>query len=279
VTHRTHPGRHRRPGRISTASSTLTRGAAVAATSTGLLAGTAAGAGAAPSAPHDQASGIKTADTLVRVVETVVEAERPAVAAKAPQAASARSFGTSGFTGVVVAPAQPAPAEQAAAPAQDQAQTAAQAQVETRAETAPSRSTERAAAPAAPVQAAPEPAPVEPAAPVAPAPTGGILSVAAAYTGIYYVYGGSTPAGFDCSGYTQYVFAQVGISLPRTAAQQQAAATPVSTPQPGDLVFYGYPAYHVGIYAGNGMMYDSGKPGIPSQLRAIFSGVSGYGRP
>ena len=52
----------------------------------------------------------------------------------------------------------------------------------------------------------------------------------------------------------------------------------MSNPQPGDLVFFGYPAYHVGIYAGNGMMYDSGKPGIPSQLRAIFSGVSGYGR-
>ena len=122
-----------------------------------------------------------------------------------------------------------------------------------------------------------EPAP-EPVQQAAPAPTGGILGIAAAYTGIYYVYGGSTPAGFDCSGYTQYVFAQAGISLPRSAAAQQAAATPVSNPQPGDLVFFGYPAYHVGIYAGNGMMYDSGKPGIPTQLRPVFSGVSGYGR-
>ena len=67
-------------------------------------------------------------------------------------------------------------------------------------------------------------------------------------------------------------------SLPRTAAAQQAAATPVSNPQPGDLVFFGYPAWHIGIYAGNGMMYDSGRPGIPTQYRAVFSGVSGYGR-
>ncbi|HLS46007.1 MAG TPA: NlpC/P60 family protein, partial [Ornithinicoccus sp.] len=59
---------------------------------------------------------------------------------------------------------------------------------------------------------------------------------------------------------------------------QQSYATPVSNPQPGDLVFYGYPAYHVGIYAGNGMMYDSGRPGLPTQLRPVFSGVSGYGR-
>jgi cell wall-associated NlpC family hydrolase len=103
--------------------------------------------------------------------------------------------------------------------------------------------------------------------------------VAAAYTGIMYVYGGTTPAGFDCSGYTSFVFRQArGIELPRSAAAQQSYATPVSSPQPGDLVFYGYPAYHVGIYAGNGMMYDSGRPGIPTQLRAVFAGVSGYGR-
>ena len=49
----------------------------------------------------------------------------------------------------------------------------------------------------------------------------GILRVAASLAGIYYIYGGTTPAGFDCSGYTQYVFAQVGIKLPRTAEQQR----------------------------------------------------------
>lgn len=106
-----------------------------------------------------------------------------------------------------------------------------------------------------------------------------MLSVAAQYTGIMYQWAGSSPStGFDCSGYTSYVFAQVGIYLPRTAAGQQSATTPVSNPQPGDLVFYGSPAYHIGIYAGNGMMYDSGKPGIHSQRLPVFSGVTGYGR-
>ncbi|OLT18389.1 hypothetical protein BJF80_15420 [Serinicoccus sp. CUA-874] len=106
-----------------------------------------------------------------------------------------------------------------------------------------------------------------------------ILDTAAQYIGTPYKWGGNSPQeGFDCSGYTKYVFAEVGLTLPRTAAMQQAATTPVSNPQPGDLVFHGSPAYHVGIYAGDGMMYDTGRPGVPTQYRAIFSGVSGYGR-
>jgi peptidoglycan DL-endopeptidase CwlO len=278
-------GRHRAPSRLNTAA--LTRSAAVAATSTGLLAGTAVAASANPNNSQEPATGLAAADTLVRVAEAVAAAEKPVVATPAPEVIEdAVSFGTSGFTAVEIVAEAPAP-------------TQAEVAVEERTSASASRTEERAAAPeqevaeqAAPEQAAPEQAaePAEPAqeaapaqqaAPAqesAPAPTGGILSIAEAYTGIYYVYGGSTPSGFDCSGYTQYVFGQAGISLPRTAAAQQAAATPVSNPQPGDLVFFGYPAYHVGIYAGGGMMYDSGKPGIPSQKRAIFSGVSGYGR-
>lgn len=268
MTQRTH-GRHRQPARLST--TTLTRSAAVAATSTGLLAGTVASASALPNSPQEPVtgvSGVPAADTLLHVAQTVAAAERPAVAAPAPEKADeAVSFGTSGFTAVDVVVQTPA-AEQAEDALADRTTTAA------------SRTEER-TAPVQQVAAEPAPEPVaapEPVQQAAPAPTGGILGIAAAYTGIYYVYGGSTPAGFDCSGYTQYVFAQAGISLPRTAAAQQASATPVSNPQPGDLVFFGYPAYHVGIYAGNGMMYDSGKPGIPTQLRAVFSGVSGYGR-
>lgn len=112
----------------------------------------------------------------------------------------------------------------------------------------------------------------------APASNSGVIGVAAQHTGIPYLWGGTTTSGFDCSGYTGYMFKQVGISLPRTAAAQQAAATPTSNPQPGDLVFFGYPAYHVGIYAGDGMMYDSGTPGTVTSKRAVFSGVSGYGK-
>jgi peptidoglycan DL-endopeptidase CwlO len=118
-----------------------------------------------------------------------------------------------------------------------------------------------------------------PIAPVAAPRASGVLGIAASLAGIYYVYGGTTPAGFDCSGYTQYVFAQVGISIPRTSEAQQAAITPVSNPQPGDLVFFGTPADHVGIYAGNNMMWDSPHTGAAVQLQSIWSTTVTYGRP
>jgi peptidoglycan DL-endopeptidase CwlO len=105
-----------------------------------------------------------------------------------------------------------------------------------------------------------------------------ILAEGEKYFGIMYVWGGEDPSGFDCSGYTQYVFGRLGINLPRTAAQQQQFATPVSNPQPGDLVFWGAPAWHVAIYAGDGYIYDSGRAGLPVQKRKMFSGVTGYGR-
>ncbi len=106
----------------------------------------------------------------------------------------------------------------------------------------------------------------------------GVLGTAAAYTSSPYVYGGSSPAGFDCSGYTQFVFAQHGIDLPRTTEAQRLATTPVSNPQPGDLVFYGAPSYHVAIYAGDGMIYDAGNPSAGISLRPMFSGVTSFGR-
>lgn len=108
---------------------------------------------------------------------------------------------------------------------------------------------------------------------------GGVIAIAKQYVGTPYVYGGSSPSGFDCSGFTMYVFGKAGISIPRTASAQQAAATSVSSPQPGDLVFFGSPAYHVGIYLGNGMMIDSPKPGKTVQVRKIWDTPSGYGRP
>jgi cell wall-associated NlpC family hydrolase len=109
---------------------------------------------------------------------------------------------------------------------------------------------------------------------------GGVLGIAAQYEGLMYSYGGTSPStGFDCSGFTQYVFGRVGISLPRTADAQRAATTRVSNPQPGDLVFFGSPAYHVGIYAGNGMMWDSPRSGKAVALRSIWSSSVTYGRP
>jgi cell wall-associated NlpC family hydrolase len=111
-----------------------------------------------------------------------------------------------------------------------------------------------------------------------PALVSKLFGIAASLNGTPYLWGGTTPAGFDCSGFTQYVFNKIGISLPRTAEEQRQFATPVSNPQPGDLVFFGIPAYHNGIYAGNGMMWDAPKTGKTVGLHAIWAGTVTYGR-
>jgi len=106
-----------------------------------------------------------------------------------------------------------------------------------------------------------------------------IIRIAASLTGIPYRYGGTTPSGFDCSGYTGYVYAKAGIAIPRTAEQQRVASTRVSNPVPGDLIFFGYPAYHVGVYAGGGKLYDSQRTGTYSGLHDIWTSTNvSYGR-
>lgn len=97
----------------------------------------------------------------------------------------------------------------------------------------------------------------KPAAPSAPAAnSGSIVSIAHSLTGIPYLYGGSTTAAFDCSGFTAYVFSQAGRSIPRTTGGQYAATSRISRSQaqPGDLVFFsqGGGIDHVGIYLGGG---------------------------
>ena len=82
------------------------------------------------------------------------------------------------------------------------------------------------------------------------------VSIAYQYMGVPYVYGGASPSGFDCSGFTMYVYAQLGVSLPHGATPQLNYGTYVSRSelQPGDLVFFSdgsYPASHVGIYVGD----------------------------
>ena len=105
-----------------------------------------------------------------------------------------------------------------------------------------------------------------------------VVTIARGLLGIAYVYGGSTPAGFDCSGLTQYVYKKAGITIPRTASAQQRAATRVTSPRPGDLVFYGSPAYHVGIFTGGDMMIDSPRPGKFSSERNMWGTPTGFGR-
>ncbi len=114
-----------------------------------------------------------------------------------------------------------------------------------------------------------------------------IANDALGYLGVPYTYGGtSVQTGFDCSGLVQKVYQDMGISLPRTAAEQQQVGTPVSSlsqAQPGDLVFYGSPADHVGIYLGNGLMVNAPHTGAnvsivgvgqPTDIRRIVSPAS-----
>lgn len=90
-----------------------------------------------------------------------------------------------------------------------------------------------------------------------------VIATAKQYLGVPYVWGGSTPSGFDCSGFTSYVYRSVGISLPRTSRAQQNVGTRISLSQvqPGDLVFRGSPAYHVGIYIGGGQYIHAPQTG------------------
>ncbi|WP_369901830.1 NlpC/P60 family protein [Bacillus manliponensis] len=146
-----------------------------------------------------------------------------------------------------------------------------------------------AAAPAAPVnngggQAAPATqAPAAKPAP-APAPSGnasGVVAKARQYIGVPYVWGGASPSGFDCSGFISYVY---GVGR-QTAAGFYSSATKVSSPQPGDLVFfantYKKGISHIGIVVGDGTMIHAGPSGIAvSNLSNSYNQkhFAGYGR-
>ncbi|WP_241481493.1 C40 family peptidase [Mesobacillus campisalis] len=84
------------------------------------------------------------------------------------------------------------------------------------------------------------------------------ISVAKSNQGVKYLWGGSTPKGFDCSGLVSYSFKQAGKTLPRTAAEMYTKGTKVASLSPGDLLFYatagGKKVTHVAIYIGNGQM-------------------------
>jgi cell wall-associated NlpC family hydrolase len=96
------------------------------------------------------------------------------------------------------------------------------------------------------------------------------------YLGVPYKWGGTDPShGLDCSGLVQQVFAHEGVALPRTSAEQATTGTEVAgglaNAQPGDLVFFGSPVHHVGIYAGNGMMVEAPHTGTKVQVHSIDS--------
>jgi peptidoglycan endopeptidase LytE len=104
-----------------------------------------------------------------------------------------------------------------------------------------------------------------PASPAATASAARLLRTGEAYLGVKYKWGGNTPAeGFDCSGFTKYVFAKNGISLPRTSREQAGVGTRIPADfaalRPGDLMFFAEPGEaisHVAIYAGDGRILNS----------------------
>jgi cell wall-associated NlpC family hydrolase len=89
------------------------------------------------------------------------------------------------------------------------------------------------------------------------------ISAARGQLGVPYVWGGTSPDGFDCSGLTQFAFEKAGIELPRTsrAQAQEGQEVDADSMQPGDLIFFNSPVSHVGIYIGGGKMIEAPNSG------------------
>ena len=181
------------------------------------------------------------------------EAAAATVAATVAQASSEES--STAASSVDIASSTVASSESAAP-----AQTVAAAPV---VESAPVVSAPAAAAPVASAPVAPAPVVT---APTLSAPTGDVVSIAAKYIGVPYVWGGKTPSGFDCSGFTSYVFREAyGIEIGGYTVPQENSGTQiaVSSAQAGDLIFWGSrgATYHVAIYVGGGQYIHAPAPG------------------
>jgi cell wall-associated NlpC family hydrolase len=159
----------------------------------------------------------------------------------------------------------------AIAEARLKAQLAAQAE---QAQAAAQSATQQAPAPSSPGSTGVVPPPVS-----VPAASSGAghpeaAQIALHYLGIPYVYGGASPSGFDCSGLVMYVYAQLGISLPHYTVAQWSSTIPVSSPEPGDLVFFNGLG-HVGIYIGGGQFVDAPHTGSVVRIDSM-SGFGGF---
>lgn len=112
-----------------------------------------------------------------------------------------------------------------------------------------------------------------------------LTEIAKLYIGTPYVYGGSSPDGFDCSGFVKYVYSKIGVDLPRTSNSQAKIGTYVTAEQlqPGDIVCFGYGSYigHVGIYVGDGQFIHAPRRGTTvcySDINGSYGGPLKYAR-
>jgi peptidoglycan DL-endopeptidase CwlO len=110
---------------------------------------------------------------------------------------------------------------------------------------------------------------------------GSVVDYARSRLGLPYVWAASGPNSFDCSGLTMWCYAKVGISLPHSSRDQINVGQRVSLAdlQPGDLVFFGHPIHHVGIYIGGGQMIHAPHTGDHVKISPLQSGFAGACRP
>jgi len=100
-----------------------------------------------------------------------------------------------------------------------------------------------------------------------------VVASAEKYLGVPYVFGGTSTSGLDCSGLVQKAYGDLGISLPRTAAEQATVGSPVPSlaqAQPGDILTFGDPAHHVAIYLGNNQMIAAPEPGDHVKIQSVY---------
>jgi len=101
-----------------------------------------------------------------------------------------------------------------------------------------------------------------------------VVDTAKKYLGVPYVWGGTNPAtGLDCSGLVQKVYSELGYDLPRVSYQQAQAGRPVASlaeAQPGDVLAFGSPVHHVGIYIGNNQMIHAPRPGKDVEISSVY---------